>query len=270
MLIITADDLGRDRAATDSCLSCFRQKSITSASLMVFMADSERAAELAEREGLETGLHLNLSLSYEAPGVPESARRAQGAAVRFFQRGPWTQVLYNPFIARAVASAFLAQLDEYRRLFRRDPAHINGHKHFHLSLNMIFGGVLPAGAKVRRSFTFYRGEKGPLNRAYRRLLDAWLIKRHISTDAFFSLSPTDDAPRRARILGLARTHSVELMVHPWSPDHYALLTGGTFPPSAASAVLGRFSDLGSKPEAGPGPSSRDGRPAGRLSATPSP
>ena len=235
-------------------MACFRQRRITSASLMVFMDDSERAAELAEGENLETGLHLNLSQDYGGAGIPEGTRRAQASAVRFFRRGPWTQVIYNPFIAKAVAAAFHSQLEEYRRLFRRDPAHFNGHKHFHLSLNMIFGGVLPIGSAVRRSFTFYRSEKSLLNRSYRRVIDAWLIKRHLSTDAFFSLSPTTDASRLARIVALAQTHCVELMVHPWSPDHLALLTGSEFPPSTASDFLGSFADLKSRPAVDPGPS----------------
>lgn len=75
MLIITADDLGRDRVATDACLECHRQKRITSASIMVFMKDSERAADLAAKENLETGLHLNFVLPYDAPGVPESEEK---------------------------------------------------------------------------------------------------------------------------------------------------------------------------------------------------
>lgn len=137
-----------------------------------------------------------------------------------------------------MASVFVSQVEEYRRLLGREPAHFNGHKHFHLSLNMIFGGVLPIGSTVRRSFTFSKGDKSPLNRFYRRLVDAWLIKRHISTDAFFSLSPTNDVSRLARIVALAQTRSVELMVHPWSPDHFALLTGSEFPPAKASAFLG--------------------------------
>ncbi len=254
MLIITADDLGRDRVATDACLECHRQKRITSASIMVFMKDSERAADLAAKENLETGLHLNFVLPYDAPGVPESSRKSQSQAARFYQRGPWTQVLYNPFIGKAVASVFVSQVEEYRRLLGREPAHFNGHKHFHLSLNMIFGGVLPIGSTVRRSFTFSKGDKSPLNRFYRRLVDAWLIKRHISTDAFFSLSPTNDVSRLARIVALAQTRSVELMVHPWSPDHFALLTGSEFPPAKASAFLGSFAGLKSRPAVDPGPS----------------
>jgi predicted glycoside hydrolase/deacetylase ChbG (UPF0249 family) len=240
VLIINADDLGRDIVATDTCLDCFRRKRITSASIMVFMADSERAAGLANQENLETGLHLNLVLPYEASRISERARQAQETAARFFRKGPWTQVVYNPFIGKAVATAFDSQLEEFRRLFGKEPAHINGHKHFHLSLNMVFGGVLPAGSAVRRSFTFYKGEKNLINIGYRRMVDAWLLKRHISSDAFFSLKPVSDQARLERIFSLSRTSCVELMVHPWSPDQYALLTGERFLQWAGSVELGGF------------------------------
>ena len=240
MLIINADDLGRDTVATDTCLDCFRKKRITSASLMVFMADSARAAELAKSENLETGLHLNLVIPYEDSRISDRARQAQETAARFFRKGPWTQVIYNPFIKKAVATAFNSQFEEFRRLFGRDPAHINGHKHFHLSLNMVYGDVLPAGAAVRRSFTFYKGEKKLLNRLYRRTVDARLLKRHISSDAFFSLKPVNDLARLERIFSLSRTSCVELMVHPWSPDQYALLTGERFLQLAGSVELGGF------------------------------
>jgi predicted glycoside hydrolase/deacetylase ChbG (UPF0249 family) len=243
MLIITADDLGRDRAASDACIDCFRRKRITSASLMVFMRDSERAAGLAITEGLETGLHLNLVSPYDAPGVAESVRKSQASAVRFFRRGPWTQVVYNPFIINDIAASFLSQLEEYRRLFGTEPAHFNGHKHFHLSPHIVLGGLLPPGAAVRRSFTFNAGEKGVINRCFRRLVDTRLLKGHVSTDAFFSLQPIDDLPRLARIVDLARTASVELMVHPWRPDEFAFLKEDRFQALIALAGLGGFGDL---------------------------
>ena len=249
MLIITADDLGRDRATTDACLDCFRRGRITSASMMVFMEDSERAAELAVREGLETGLHLNLALPYDGPGIAEGARKSQGAAVRFFQRGPWTQVIYNPLIAGAVASSLVSQLEEYRRLFGKDPVYFNGHRHFHLSLNMVLGEFLPSGAAVRRGFTFYAGEKSWLNRRWRRLVDIRLLRRHVSTDAFFSLKPVGDFDRLTRIADLAGTARVELMVHPGSPDELAVLTGDRFRLLIASARLGGFGALRSDEKA---------------------
>ena len=42
-------------------LDCLRQGRLTSASAMVFMADSVRAAEVARELDLDLGLHLNLS-----------------------------------------------------------------------------------------------------------------------------------------------------------------------------------------------------------------
>lgn len=228
MLIINGDDLGRDRAATDACLQCHRQKRITSASLMVFMADSGRAAELALDENLETGLHVNLVLPYDAPGISDDLRKAQNSTAAFYRLGPWTQAVFNPLIAKAVAEVFHSQLEEYRRLFRREPDHFNGHKHFHLSLNMMAAGVLPLGSAVRRNFTYLKGEKNWFNRRYRELIDSWLLRRHVSTDAFFSLDPLSDRLRLLRIAEIAETRWVELMVHPWSPVHLAFLTGEGF------------------------------------------
>jgi predicted glycoside hydrolase/deacetylase ChbG (UPF0249 family) len=49
MLIVNADDWGRNRDATDRSLECHRNGRITTVSAMVFMEDSERAADLLER-----------------------------------------------------------------------------------------------------------------------------------------------------------------------------------------------------------------------------
>ena len=64
MIIITADDYGKTRHATDSILECFMNKSITSASAMVFMEDSERAASLTSETDVEVGLHINFTMPF--------------------------------------------------------------------------------------------------------------------------------------------------------------------------------------------------------------
>jgi len=46
-LIIDADDWGRDARTTDRTFECFRNGALSSASGMVFMQDSERAANIA-------------------------------------------------------------------------------------------------------------------------------------------------------------------------------------------------------------------------------
>lgn len=67
MLIITADDLGLDEQVTDRILSSFNMHRISSASAMVFMKDTIRAAERAAELNLEVGLHLNFTLPFQPP-----------------------------------------------------------------------------------------------------------------------------------------------------------------------------------------------------------
>lgn len=244
MLIINADDLGRDRIATDACLECHRLGAVTSASLMVFMADSARAAALARAAGLETGLHLNFTQPFDGPDAPAEAARSQVRIVRYLRLGKWPQVVYNPLLRSAFAGSFHAQVAEFRRLMGAEPAHFNGHNHMHLSMNMIVASLIPAGSRVRRTFTFRRGEKDALNRFYRARLDAWLLRRHISTEAFYSLDPVSDAGRRERIIGSAVRTDVELMAHPWMEDQFELLRGRPFLDLVASVPKGGFTDLG--------------------------
>ncbi|PYL02866.1 MAG: chitooligosaccharide deacetylase, partial [Verrucomicrobia bacterium] len=66
MLIINADDWGCSVAETDAALRCYKGGRITSVSAMVFMEDSERAAELAKENELDVGLHLNFTDKFTA------------------------------------------------------------------------------------------------------------------------------------------------------------------------------------------------------------
>ena len=65
MLIVNADDWGGWKSATDAALACYKAGRINSVSAMVFMEDSERAAELAQADGLDVGLHLNFTTPFE-------------------------------------------------------------------------------------------------------------------------------------------------------------------------------------------------------------
>src|SRR6185312_8526545 len=70
-LIVNADDWGRDQENTDRILECILGGFVSSTSAMVFMEDSERSAGLAKEKGVDTGLHLNLTTQFSAPGVSE-------------------------------------------------------------------------------------------------------------------------------------------------------------------------------------------------------
>ena len=54
-LIINADDWGLDDRTTNRILECFQGRVLSSASGMVFMEDSERAANIAQDQGLDIG-----------------------------------------------------------------------------------------------------------------------------------------------------------------------------------------------------------------------
>lgn len=225
MLIINADDLGRSREVTDSILRCAAAGVVTSASAMVFMTDSRRAAGLALTAGLDTGLHLNLDLPFDAPDTPPELRGRQLRMVRHFRRGRWPQVVYDPFIRKDLAHLVQAQSEEYRRLYGAAPDRIDGHHHLHLCANVFRDRLLPPGAIVRRSFTFGPGEKGPVNRAYRRWIDRRLERRHLCVRAFHSLVHLRESDGLGRVVGRAWAEDIEIMVHPGVPAEEEFLLG---------------------------------------------
>jgi hypothetical protein len=240
MLIINADDLGRSAAATDAILACHGRGLITSASAMVFMKDSERAAEAARAAGLETGLHFNLTLPWDGPGPAAKLRDRQRALARYFRSTRLTEFIYNPFLRGRIADAFKAQYDEFVRIFDREPAQIDGHHHAHLFPSVLLGKVMPEGSKVRRSFSFRPGEKSFLNRTYRSLVDAYLTKRHCCADYFFSLDASDPFQRIRDIAALARTHHVEAVVHPEREETMRFLLDGRYLESISGVPRGTY------------------------------
>src|SRR5581483_11465095 len=64
LLIINADDWGRDCPTTNCILDCASRRTISSVSAMVFMEDSERGADLAREHAIDTGLHVNLTTPF--------------------------------------------------------------------------------------------------------------------------------------------------------------------------------------------------------------
>lgn len=224
MLIVNADDLGRRREDTDSALACHARGRIHSASAMLHMADSERAAELARAAGLTVGLHLNLSEPFTADAEPK-LRASQARVSSFLRSNKYALLLYNPLLAADFARAVEGQFAEFRRLYGREPAHIDGHQHMHLCTNVLVQRLLPERSRVRRSFSFAPQQKSRLNRWYRARVDRALAGRHHLTDAFFSLSQQLNGARLDTIATLSRCNAVELMVHPaWRPEYEYLMS----------------------------------------------
>src|SRR6185437_6444247 len=92
VLIVNADDWGRDRQTTDRTLDCLRCGAVSSVSAMVFMNDSERAAAIARDNGIDAGLHLNFTSSFSHPGIPSRLAEHQKRLSQYLRRHRWSQV----------------------------------------------------------------------------------------------------------------------------------------------------------------------------------
>jgi predicted glycoside hydrolase/deacetylase ChbG (UPF0249 family) len=189
------------------------------------MADSDRAAAIARERRIDTGLHLNLTTELTAPHVPDVLQNHLDRVSRYLRRRRVAQAIYHPGLANSFEYVTAKQLEEYARLFGSAPERIDGHHHMHLSANVMFASLLPAGTTIRRNFSFQAGEKGAVNRTYRALLDAYIGRRHSLTDYFFSLPPMEPQ-RLERMATLARTAVVEAETHPVIDAEYEFLSTG--------------------------------------------
>lgn len=243
MLIINADDWGRDSAATDTALICHQNGRISSVTGMVFMADSLRAAEVANSAGMDVGLHINFTEKFNDGACPAHVLNHQLKIRRFLKASKYALLLYNPFLISGFRCVFDAQLKEFTRIYGRAPSHFDGHQHMHLGTNMLIQKIIPAGKKVRRSFSFQSGEKSFFNRTYRRVVDRSLARRHRLTDSFFALAQHLDHVSLQPVLDLARKSNVEIMTHTWNRPEYDLLMSDAFPRLSAGIEIGSYARL---------------------------
>jgi len=244
MLIITADDYGKTRHATDSILKCFLSKRITSASAMVFMEDSERAAVLSlQKTGLEVGLHLNFTLPFNAFKISPKLYKHQNRVVSYLTKHKLAQVIYNPFLADSFDFLFRAQQEEFVRLYGKSPDFINGHHHMHLCTNMLASNIIPRGIRLRRTFTFDQGEKNYFNLLYRHILGIWISRRFVSTDSFYSIVPVQNHERLRNIINRAVKETVEIEVHPENAEEIEFLLSDQYKSLIDFTHTGCFSNL---------------------------
>jgi len=228
MLIINADDWGRSRAETDAALRCYQKGRITSVSAMMFMEDSERAAELAKESELDVGLHVNFTEPFTGKNYPKGSGTYHGKTVRYLMGNKYAQLMYNPFLRKEFAYSYEAQATEFARLFGKPPSHIDGHHHMHLCSNVLLSNLIPSGMKMRRNFSFWPGEKSLLNRTYRAFVDRWLARRYRLADYFFDLTQCVQERKFDRVRALAKSSDVELMTHPVVQEEAEFLMSDDF------------------------------------------
>jgi chitin disaccharide deacetylase len=225
MLILNADDWGRDLETTDKTLDCALAGGLSSASAMVWMEDSERAADLAKQHEVDTGLHLNLTTPLTQANCPLELKERLNKLAAILQRGTLSRAVYHPKLASTFDYVVRSQRDEYARLYGHEPDRIDGHHHMHLCANVLMSDLMPAGTIVRRHFSYQAGEKALRNRVFRQITDLVLRRRYRTVDHLFSLPPLETA-RLERIRVAGQTSIVEVETHPINADEYRFLAGG--------------------------------------------
>lgn len=215
-LIVNADDWGLEPAVTDQIALCFKRGAISSTTAMVWMADSERAADIAREGALPVGLHLNLDTRFEGKAVPRGVRDDLERIRHWFGNPRRPALLYNPSRAfqRRVDRCIAAQLEQFRIQYRRDPTHVDGHHHLHLAWNVLFSPALQRGLRVRA--TQWRRPSAPGVVLIRRIRMWMLRHKFVAPDRFYDIREIHPVwgGRGLEVLEEARVCTVEVMVHP--------------------------------------------------------
>ncbi len=246
LLIVNADDWGAFRAGTDAIESCFEAGAISSASAMVHMADSRRAASIASQRERPIGLHLNLTQEFDAPHVPGPVGERQRRLLGHFsdlRRRRWL-LSADPRVHRLVRSAIEDQLEEFHRLYGRAPTHVDSHHHVHVCPDVFLSRAMAPGLRVRQTLSPPPGA-GPGNPA-RRLKHGVLAWRFITTDRFWRARETSGAGSVpiATAVEHARREPVEVMVHPSFPDELEALRSEAWLKCMREAPLAAYPALG--------------------------
>lgn len=253
LLVVNADDWGGGEATTDAILATFEAGRITSASGMVYMPDSERAAELARRHGLPVGLHLNLTEPFPGTAAPPGIRhRQRRVAERLAGAGrdkhPGTarlrKWLYDPTIRAEVDGAIADQLECFEALYGEPPTHFDGHNYVDACPNVFLSRSIPAGSLIRNSLDCYpleRSAKGVLRAARQRLRTRRLRSTgYLLHIAELRLGDGEEPDPRLR---LARSTSVEVMGHPDDEVELAAFMSPAWGRVLGEYRLGSFADV---------------------------
>jgi hypothetical protein len=235
---VNADDWGRDVPTTDRTLDCALRGVISSVGAMLFMVDSERAADLAQQHDIDAGLHLNFTMPFTSPQCPNKLLEHQERLSRYLNSNRLAPVIYHPGLTASFEYVVKAQQEEYERLYGAPASRMDGHHHMHLCMNVMLQNLIPPGIIVRRNFTFGPGEKGYFNRLYRGLQDRQLARRYRITDYFFDLIPLQPS-RLRRIFELAIRFNVEIETHAIDNAQYRFLLDREFSSCAGDVGIAR-------------------------------
>lgn len=212
MLIINADDFGRDPSVNKAVAEAFRKGLCSSATLMATEAGFEEACDLIRSGRLDghIGLHLVLRNGMPLTGpirrLPRFCDRE--GRLRLIRWGPVPLLRFSGEERRALAEEVRAQIARCRAGGVR-LTHMDSHYHIHTEW-AVAGVVLEVARQEKIPYIRIARNCGPhLNpakRFYKALLNAKFRRAGVARTRHFGSIPDYAA--------LKRSDSFELMVHP--------------------------------------------------------
>ena len=237
MLIVNADDFGVSPSASDPTIQLYEQGALSSASAMVGMRDTARAASLARERELPTGLHLNLTLPFAAPTVPAPMGERQRRLTEAFGRESWRERSGPDPDSRLIADAIEDQLERFREAFG-EPTHLDGHHHIHVHPAVL--EQLPPELLIRPILSVPARACAEPSARLRNL------RRHAAgPDLCFALAHVHPALGGDGLQALehARERSVEIMAHPQQERERSALKSTVWLQALAALTVGSYADL---------------------------
>lgn len=231
LLIVNADDFGFSRRVTESALQAFRAGAISSATAMVWMRDSGRAASTASELGLPLGLHLNLTAEFTSTSVPAAARSRQRKLVEHLGRRGEGGVGRNA--GRVVGDAVRDQLERLAETYG-EPTHVDGHHHVHLKPEVM--KQIPDRFPIRPPLSVLDGGSAvsrqpvPGRRSPRWALSLEQIRLDLGAEG-------------AGVLTRADHDAIEVMTHPAENGQLRILLGHRWQEMIAGLRMGSYADL---------------------------
>jgi predicted glycoside hydrolase/deacetylase ChbG (UPF0249 family) len=248
LLIVNADDWGGFREGTDSIEMCFVEGAISSSTAMVHMADADRAAGLAREHCRPIGLHLNFTQPFDGLDVPPSVRERQRRVCAYFSSLGLRRWTYNPDprVRHLIADCVRDQLESFRKTYAMEPTHLDSHHHVHVCPDVFFSGAIEKGTRVRQTLSRAPTARLGLNGVARQVKHDLLARRFVTTERFWrvrELSGADHSVPIAMAVELARSRSIEVMVHPSFGDELRALRSDAWLDVVTRAPLGAYSAL---------------------------
>jgi len=247
LLIVNADDLGFDAPTTDSILRCFEGGRVGSASAMVFMSDSGRAAEIAREASLPVRLHLNLTEPFTDPSVPADVRERQARMARHLSGSQVAYRVCNPRLQRLIEQCIRDQLSAFADLYGTMPRDVDGHQHVHTCVNVLLARSLRGVKGMRATFNLPPDDGSLRKRSVQGLVNHLVQRRFDSTQRFTYLRKGNSCRSVADLAGIvsrASGESVEIMTHPGVGEERDLLMSEDWARAIAGLRLGTLADLG--------------------------